>query len=71
MKLCLNAERFYENIRIIQGYQIPYAGHYNEDTYMLISAGADGEYGTSDDICNFDFKYRTIVISSLIQPLFK
>jgi hypothetical protein len=23
------------------------------DSYILISAGADGEYGTQDDICNF------------------
>jgi len=26
---------------------------YRADSYILISAGADGEYGTSDDICNF------------------
>jgi len=26
---------------------------YRPDSYILISAGADGEYGTSDDICNF------------------
>jgi len=31
---------------------------YKEDTYILISAGYDGEYGTPDDICNFDWKYR-------------
>ncbi len=31
---------------------------YNKDTFILISAGNDGEYGTSDDICNFDLKYR-------------
>ena len=31
---------------------------YNKDSYILISAGSDGEYGTSDDICNFEFKYR-------------
>ncbi len=28
------------------------------DSYILISAGWDGEYGTADDICNFDWKYR-------------
>jgi type II secretory pathway pseudopilin PulG len=33
---------------------------FNKDTYILISAGNDGEYGTSDDICNFDFKYREL-----------
>ena len=26
---------------------------YRPDSYILISAGVDGEYGTSDDICNF------------------
>ncbi len=26
---------------------------YRPDTYLLISAGADGEYGTRDDITNF------------------
>jgi type II secretory pathway pseudopilin PulG len=31
---------------------------YREDTYILISAGYDGEYGTPDDICNFDWRYR-------------
>lgn len=27
---------------------------YRADSYILISAGFDGVYGTSDDICNFD-----------------
>ncbi len=31
---------------------------YRVDTYILISAGSDGEYGTPDDICNFDWRYR-------------
>ncbi|MHC4207462.1 MAG: hypothetical protein ACYSTT_22630, partial [Planctomycetota bacterium] len=31
---------------------------YRADTYILISAGSDGEYGTPDDICNFDWRYR-------------
>jgi prepilin-type N-terminal cleavage/methylation domain-containing protein len=26
---------------------------YRSDSYILVSAGADGRYGTSDDICNF------------------
>jgi prepilin-type N-terminal cleavage/methylation domain-containing protein len=30
------------------------------DTYILISAGFDSEYGTADDICNFDLKYREL-----------
>lgn len=28
------------------------------DTFILISAGLDGLYGTADDICNFEWKYR-------------
>lgn len=31
---------------------------YRADSYILLSAGFDGEYGTSDDIFNFDWKYR-------------
>jgi hypothetical protein len=31
---------------------------YRADSYILISAGPDGLYGTADDICNFDWKYR-------------
>lgn len=34
---------------------------YRSDTYILISAGNDGEYGTADDICNFDWKYKEII----------
>jgi type II secretory pathway pseudopilin PulG len=51
--------RFYENTR---NDQLPnnVIRPFNEDTYLLISAGSDGEYGTSDDICNFDFKYREL-----------
>ncbi|HSW02044.1 MAG TPA: hypothetical protein VLI39_17890 [Sedimentisphaerales bacterium] len=28
------------------------------DSHILISAGFDGLYGTADDVCNFDWKYR-------------
>jgi competence protein ComGC len=31
---------------------------YNADKFILISAGYDGEYGTADDICNFEWKYQ-------------
>lgn len=31
---------------------------YNADRFILISAGYDGLYGTADDICNFEWKYR-------------
>ncbi|OHB61174.1 MAG: hypothetical protein A2167_04925 [Planctomycetes bacterium RBG_13_46_10] len=30
---------------------------YRADSYILISAGFDGEYGTPDDVCNYDWKY--------------
>jgi type II secretory pathway pseudopilin PulG len=33
---------------------------YRADTFILISAGSDGEYGTPDDICNFDWRYREL-----------
>ena len=33
---------------------------YKADTFILISAGYDGEYGTPDDICNFDWKYQEL-----------
>ena len=29
---------------------------YNKDSFLLISAGPDGLYGTSDDVCNFEVK---------------
>lgn len=28
------------------------------DSYILISAGWDGIYGTADDVCNFTWNYR-------------
>ena len=31
---------------------------YRSDTFILISAGSDGEYGTPDDITNFDWRFR-------------
>lgn len=31
---------------------------FNADKFILISAGYDGEYGTADDICNFEWKYQ-------------
>ena len=52
--------RFYMNITNEQMLATTTAAvrPYREDTYILISAGYDGEYGTPDDICNFDWKYR-------------
>jgi len=34
----------------------PSARPYKKDTFMLINAGRDHEYGTADDICNFQKK---------------
>jgi type II secretory pathway pseudopilin PulG len=51
-----SGERFYINTKNTQVTTTTMP--YNKDTYILISAGTDGEYGTSDDICNFDFKYQ-------------
>ncbi len=49
-------ERFYRNTKSdkITTTQRPYRA----DTYILLSAGWDGEYGTADDICNYEWKYR-------------
>ena len=51
-----NPARFYRNTRnnLITTVRRPY----RTDYYILISAGFDGEYGTADDICNFEWKYR-------------
>ncbi len=51
-----NPARFYRNTRNnrITTVRQPYRA----DTYILLSAGYDGEYGTADDICNFQWKYR-------------
>jgi competence protein ComGC len=48
--------RFYKNIQSdkITTARMPF----RPDQYILISAGWDGEYGTADDICNFEWKYR-------------
>ena len=42
---------FYEYIRDPKITARPWP--YRPDSYILISAGPDGEYGTADDICNF------------------
>ena len=48
--------RFYRNTRsdkIVTTFR-----PYRPDTFILLSAGYDGEYGTADDIFNFDWKYK-------------
>jgi prepilin-type N-terminal cleavage/methylation domain-containing protein len=49
-------QRFYRNTQNdrITTTQRPFRA----DTYILISAGWDNEYGTADDICNYKWKYR-------------
>jgi len=48
--------RFYKNT---QSHQITTARRpFRADQYILISAGWDGEYGTADDICNYEWKYK-------------
>jgi type II secretory pathway pseudopilin PulG len=50
------APRFYKNT---QNDQVTTAQRpQRADTFILISAGWDGEYGTADDICNFEWKYK-------------
>jgi len=47
---------FYNNMR---DHKITTASRpYRPDSYVLISAGFDGEYGTADDVFNFDWKAR-------------
>jgi type II secretory pathway pseudopilin PulG len=49
-------KRFYQNT---ESHRITTAKQpYRSDTYILLSAGWDGEYGTADDIFNFEWKYR-------------
>jgi competence protein ComGC len=48
--------RFYKNT---QSHQITTARRpFRADQYILISAGWDAEYGTADDICNYEWKYK-------------
>jgi len=49
-------KRFYLNTQSSQIFLKPRP--YRADTFILISAGLDGLYGTTDDICNFEWKYR-------------
>ncbi len=51
-----NPKIFYEITRNdkVAGPSVPYRA----DTYVLLSAGFDGLYGTEDDIANFDFRWK-------------
>lgn len=46
---------FYEQITRRSEPDRPYFQPFNANTYLLISAGWDGLYGTDDDITNFDY----------------
>jgi prepilin-type N-terminal cleavage/methylation domain-containing protein len=52
----VETNKFYKNT---ESHKITTAHRpYRADSYILLSAGADGEYGTADDIFNFEWKYR-------------
>ena len=51
-----NPVRFYRNTRNTRATTA--CRPYMTDSFILISAGYDGEYGTADDICNYEWKYR-------------
>ena len=52
----IDTQRFYLNTENEQA-QLK-SEPYMRDSFLLISAGRDGLYGTADDICNFEWKYR-------------
>ena len=52
----LDPQRFYMNTK--NDKVTTTSRPYRADSFILISAGYDGEYGTPDDICNFDWKYQ-------------
>ena len=52
----LDPTRFY---RSTESHKITTAHRpYRADSYILLSAGYDGEYGTADDVFNFDWKHQ-------------
>jgi len=53
--LLADPEKFYRNTKSHK-IEKPWRP-YRADSYILISAGYDGEYGTADDICNYEWKY--------------
>jgi len=54
----LSPTRFYMNTRNEK--VLTASRPYRADTFILISAGWDGEYGTPDDVCNYDWKYQEL-----------
>ena len=54
-------ERFYRNTEHFQIQETTandMPRPFRADSYILMSAGYDGDYGTADDIYNFDWRYR-------------
>jgi hypothetical protein len=49
-----NPRRFYLNTKSDKSTTVK---PYRADSYILLSAGYDGLYGTADDVCNFEWKY--------------
>lgn len=49
------AQRFYENITQTAEPDRDYYKSFNASTFILISAGYDGIYGTKDDVANFNY----------------
>ncbi|MGE5297467.1 MAG: hypothetical protein ACM3VT_21810, partial [Solirubrobacterales bacterium] len=52
----IDPKRFYLNTQDVRVKSSPQPCR--ADSFILISAGSDGLYGTADDICNFDWRYR-------------
>ncbi|MGE5297466.1 MAG: hypothetical protein ACM3VT_21805 [Solirubrobacterales bacterium] len=52
----IDPKRFYLNTQDVRVTSSPQP--YRAGSFILISAGWDGRYGTGDDICNFAWKYR-------------
>ena len=61
--LFINPKIFYVMTRNWQDNTI--SKSYRSDSYILISAGFDGLYGTKDDICNF--KWRRSVLENIAK----
>jgi prepilin-type N-terminal cleavage/methylation domain-containing protein len=56
MDFNVDTERFYKNT---QSDKVTTTSRpFRPDTFILISAGYDSEYGTADDICNYDWQYE-------------
>ncbi len=53
-------EQFYQNT--LSDKVITVDRPFRADTYILISAGYDAEYGTADDIMNFNWDFKGLVV---------